>query len=126
MLKALTFAGVLISSAAFIVAQPAQAAQVMIDGRGAAKCSAVTADYAARSTAVANDMMGWAYGYMTRRNMERAAEGKQQVNLQTDKFGPVEMVALMLKFCEEHPDVRYYSAVDALFEVLAEQQNVTS
>jgi hypothetical protein len=126
MLKALTFAGVLISSVVLVAALPAQAAQVMIDGRGSSKCSAVTADYAARPTATANDMMGWAYGYMTRRNMERVAAGKAQVNLQTDKFGPVEMVGLMLGFCEKEPEARYWSAVDALYEVLAQQQGLTS
>ena len=126
MLKALTVAGLLAASMALPIAPRSQAAQIMVDGRGAAKCSVVTSDYKARPTAVANDMMGWAYGYMTRRNFERAASGKVQVNLQTDKFGPVEMVSLMLKFCEENPDVRYYSAVDALFELLAQDQGLTS
>jgi hypothetical protein len=126
MLKALTFAGVLVSSAIIAIAQPAQAASIMIDGRGASRCSDITVDYASHPTAVANDMMGWAYGYMTRRNIERAAAGKTQVNLQTEKFGPKEMVGMMLKFCQDQPDVRYYQAVDALFNVLAQDQGLTS
>jgi hypothetical protein len=127
MFKRLAFVGVLITSAMFAPLIPANAAAgFMVDGRGASKCSQVTTDYAARPTATANDMMGWAYGYMTRRNMERSAASLQQVTLQTDGFGPVEMVAMMLKFCQDHPDVRYVSAVDALFEVLAEKQGLTS
>lgn len=126
MFKRLIVAGVLASASILAPTVPAHAVSFAIDGRGASKCSQITSDYSAHPTATANDMMGWAYGYMTRRNMERAASGLQQVTLQTDSFGPVEMVATMLKFCENQPGVRYVSAVDALYELLMEKQGLTS
>lgn len=97
-----------------------------IDGIGSRQCSAIVAGYKEQPTAVANDMMGWAYGYMTRRNYERAKQGLSQIRLQTEKFGPPQMVALMLGFCGENPDVYYFVAVDALFEVLAKDQGIVS
>src|SRR5262245_62078247 len=103
--------------------QSAQAQDVRVDGIGAKYCSTVVADYKDRPTATANDMMGWAYGYMTRRNFERSAAGLSPVNLQPPGFGPVEMVTLMLGFCNDNPSVRYFQAVDALFEVLREKGN---
>lgn len=109
----------------FSALQTASAQQYMVDGIGASRCATIVADYKDRPTAVANDMMGWAYGYMTRRNMERAAASLSQVNLQPSGFGPVQMVKLMLGFCSENPQVRYYVAVDALFELLREK-GVTS
>lgn len=105
--------------------QSANAQKYIVDGIGASRCATIVADYKDRPTAVANDMMGWAYGYMTRRNIERAAAGLSQVNLQPSGFGPAEMVSLMLNFCADNPQVRYYVAVDALFELLREK-GVTS
>lgn len=99
---------------------------VRVDGIGSRKCTAITAGFKEQPTAVANDMMGWAYGYMTRRNFERAKAGLSQIKLQSEKFGPPEMVALMLRFCEENPEVYYFQAVDALFEILAEEQGIVS
>ena len=97
-----------------------------VDGIGSRQCSEITAAFKEDAKGIANDMMGWAYGYMTRRNFERARAGLTQIRLQSEKFGPVEMVSLMLTFCEDHPSVRYYAAVDALFEILAEEQGIVS
>lgn len=104
----------------------ANAQQHRIDGVGAAKCSAIVAGYASQPTATVNDMMGWAYGYMTRRNIERVNAGLRAVNLQPDGFGPAEMVTLMMNFCQENPEIRYYRAVDALFEIMAKDQGLIS
>jgi hypothetical protein len=106
--------------------QPASAATFNVDGAGSRRCSTIVADFNDRPTAATNDMMGWAYGYMTRRNMERAAAGMTQIQLQSKNFNAADMVTLMLKFCDKNPDVRYYQAVDALFEVLARDQGLTS
>jgi hypothetical protein len=107
---------------------PAASADVTfrVDGIGSRQCSVITAAFQKEPTAVANDMMGWAYGYMTRRNYERARAGLTQIRLQSEKFGPADMVALMLTFCEQNPDVHYYMAVDALFEILAREQGLVA
>jgi hypothetical protein len=128
MSRRLAFLAAFAAMATFAPVETASAADmnVRIDGIGSRQCSSIVAGYKEQPTAVANDMMGWAYGYMTRRNYERARQGLSQIRLQTEKFGPAEMIALMLGFCGENPDVYYFVAVDALFEVLAKDQGIVS
>lgn len=65
-------------------------------------------------------MISWAYGYMTRRNIERTANGLQPVNLQPPGYGPEQMLKTLLGVCEKRPDVPFVIAVDALFDVIRE------
>ena len=126
MLRALTFAGVLFASAICFATPSAVAEDAYIDGVGAMQCSVITATMQTdKAKPLANQLVGWAYGYMTRRNIERATSGKRQVNLQQKDFA-VKMLATMVAVCEKGPDIYYYQAVDAFYDVLMQDQGLTS
>lgn len=126
MLRALAFASLLFAAAIGAGAPSAHAEAAYIDGVGAMQCSAITAAMKTeKAKPLANQLVGWAYGYMTRRNMERAAAGRRQVNLQMKDFS-VKMLAIMLEVCEKGPDLYYYATVDAFYDVLMEEQGITS
>ncbi|MCE9523990.1 MAG: hypothetical protein K8S25_16355 [Alphaproteobacteria bacterium] len=96
-----------------------------IDGIGAAKCSQLTASLKAEPSATANNLLGWSYGYMTRRNIERAGAGQSQVDL-TKGFDEQKMLNIISGFCVDEPEARVVSVVDALFEVLLKNGSLTS
>jgi hypothetical protein len=108
-------------------ATPAAVAEdAYIDGVGAMQCSDITATMKTdKAKSLANQLVGWAYGYMTRRNIERAVNNKRQVNLQQQDFA-VKMLGTMVTVCEKGPDIYYYQAVDAFYEVLMQDQGLTS
>ena len=104
----------------------AEGVRAMIDGIGAAKCSQISADIKTQPSAVVNSLLGWAYGYMTRRNVERAIAGQVQVDLTANAFDEKQLLGIVLGFCEKEPDTRVYQVVDALFEVLLQKGSLTS
>lgn len=126
MLKSLAFAGALFASAICFATPSAVAEDASIDGVGAMQCSDITATMKTdKAKSLANQLVGWAYGYMTRRNIERAVNNKRQVNLQQQDFA-VKMLGTMVAVCEKGPDIYYYQAVDAFYEVLMQDQGLTS
>ena len=95
--------------------------QAFVDGIGAAKCSQIATDIQARPEVVANSLVHWAYGYMTRRNYEQAVKNQTQVDLTKD-FDAKKMLGTMLGICQKNPDVHIIEVVDALYEVMLKDQ----
>jgi hypothetical protein len=125
-LKHLLGATLLASIACLAQPEPSHAAtRVFIDGVGAATCSQVTADIKTNTEVVANSVLHWAYGYMTRRNIEQATRGQTQVDL-SKNFDGERMLGIILAFCEKEPSARIFQVVDALYEVLLKEQSPTS
>ena len=116
--------------ALFASLQPGRAAdtgvQVRIEGVGGALCSEVTTRLAARPEAVVNQIAGWAYGYMSRRNIERGIAGQPQAELTPGKLDAAAMVTVIVGFCEKQPETRLYQIVDAMYEILLEKGSLTS
>lgn len=111
--------------AAFAVLAPLAAAQgdtvrVRVDGIGAAKCSQITTDIKTQPAVVANSVVHWAYGYMTRRNIERGLRGQPQVDIGAT-VSDQKLLQVILSFCGDQPEARIFQVVDALYEVLLEK-----
>lgn len=114
--------------AAFATLAPlatAQAASVRIDGIGAAKCSQITTDIKSQPAVVANSVVHWAYGYMTRRNIERGLRGQPQVDINAT-VSDQKLLQVILSFCGDQPEARIFQVVDALYEVLLEKGSLVS
>jgi len=104
----------------------AESVRVQAAGVGIATCSDVVAKMETNAQAVANQLAGWSYGYMTRRNIERALAGQSQANLTPENFDANQMVGLIVGFCKEQPNTRIYEVVDALYEILLEKGSLVS
>jgi hypothetical protein len=109
---------------AFGAANSAIAQDIRVDGIGAQRCGAVVSAYEANPATIGNSMVSWAYGYMTRRNLERTASGLNPINLQPAGLGPSNMMKLLIGVCERQPNAHFVLAVDALFDYL--RTNYTS
>lgn len=103
----------------------ADSVAVRIDGVGAARCSQITTDIKSQPAIVANSVVHWAYGYMTRRNVERGLRGLPQVNIGAS-VSDQQLLQVILSFCEDKPDARIFQVVDALYEVLLEKGSPVS
>jgi len=101
-------------------------AKVMIDGIGAAKCSQVTTEIKTQRATVTHSLLGWTYGYITRRNVERALAKQSQVDMPALKVGDQQLLSVMLSFCEKEPDTYIFQVVDALYQVLLEKGALTT
>jgi hypothetical protein len=118
--------------AAFAVLAPLQAfsaesgVRVRIEGVGAAQCSEVATRLEKRPEAVVNQIAGWAYGYMSRRNIERGIAGQSQAELTPDNMDAAKLVTVIVGACEKTPDARLYQIVEALYEILLENGTLTS
>ena len=127
MLKAITLTGALVAATLCAATPSAVAADAYIDGVGSMQCSVITTTMKTdKAKALANQLVGWGYGYMTRRNIERANANQRQVNLHNVDDFAVKMLATMMALCEKAPDLYYYMAVDAFYEVLLKEQSPTS
>lgn len=98
----------------------------MIDGIGVAKCSEITADVKTQPSQVANALAQWAYGYITRRNIERGMAGKPQIDLPANGVTPQKLVGTILGVCEEAPDSHVFEVVEAFYRALLQKNNYTS
>lgn len=112
--------------AASLSTASADSVRVRAAGVGIATCSDVVAKIEAHREAVANQLAGWAYGYMTRRNIERALAGQSQAELTPENFNADQLVGLIIGFCKEQPNTRIYEVVDALYEILLEKGSLVS
>jgi hypothetical protein len=110
--------------APFSTAQ-ADSVAVRIDGIGAAKCSQITTDIKTQPAVVANSVVHWAYGYMTRRNIERGLRGQPQVDINAT-VSDQRLLQVILSFCGDQPEARIFQVVDALYEVLLEKGSLVS
>ena len=120
---ALVAALALVASSQFV---RAEGDKVRVDGIGAAQCSEITAGFQTQASPVANQLVGWAFGYMTRRNVERGLAGQSQVNFSSAGVTQEKLVTIILGYCEKDPSTRIYQIVDALYEVLLEKGSLTS
>lgn len=108
--------------AATFAAAPLAAAdtKVHLDGIGAMKCTAIVTGLKERPAEAANAVLGWTYGYMARRNIERGAAGKPQVaysNTEAEKI-----IGIIQGFCSEaeNADARLFQIADSLYDILLE------
>src|SRR5262245_51658859 len=90
--------------------------QIMIDGIGAAKCSDVNAAIKTKPDEVANAVANWSFGYLTRRNVERAMAHQNQIDLPAKGVTPTKLLDVVLGVCQTQPEHRVYEVVDALYE----------
>jgi hypothetical protein len=117
---------VAIAFAASLNTSRAEGVQVRIEGVGAALCSEVTARLQERPEGMVNQIVGWAYGYMSRRNIERGIAGQPQAELSPGKLDAAAMASIIVGACEKKPDARLYEVVDAMYEVLLQNGSLTS
>jgi hypothetical protein len=114
-----------IAALAPIQTAEADSVRVRVDGAGRALCSEITRDIKTEPTAVANAVLHWAYGYMTRRNVERAVAGQSQVDIGAT-VDDRQLLGVILAVCEKEPSMRLFQVVDTLYEVLLEKGSLTS
>lgn len=122
MLKHLAAAAAVASLAVFSsMPSRADTVRVSIDAIGAAQCKTVLTTLDAQPTATANAITGWTYGYMTRRNMERALSKQNQVDFKNDKITQEKVLVLLVAGCTEFPERRLFEIADAFYEVLLQE-----
>jgi hypothetical protein len=94
--------------------------KVHIDGIGAMKCTAIVTGLKERPAEAANAVLGWTYGYMARRNIERGAAGKPQVAYSSTEAEKI--IGIIGGFCseKENADARLYQIADSLYDILLE------
>ena len=118
-------AGSLLVAAALAAAQPASAEnKTYIDGIGAMKCSAIAVGLKDDPAKAANAILGWTYGYMARRNMERSAAGKPYV--QYGEGSADRILNTINGFCsdKENADARLFQIADTLYNIFSEETPV--
>jgi hypothetical protein len=122
MLKQFAASAVVASLAVFAPMQSqADTVTVSMDGIGAAQCTKILANLESQPSATANAITGWTYGYMTRRNMERAVAKQNQVDFKGDKITQEKVLVLLIAGCKEFPDRRLYEIADASYEALLQE-----
>jgi hypothetical protein len=118
-------AGSLLIAAAIAVAPSANAeTKVYVDGIGTMKCSAILVGMKNEPAKAANAILGWTYGYMARRNVERGSAGQSQVEYA--EVDPEKVLGTITGFCGENPDVRLFQIVDSLYGIMLEESAKTS
>jgi hypothetical protein len=111
-------------AAALALAPPAAAeTSVSVDGIGIMKCSAIISNLKQEPTKATNAILGWALGYMGRRNVERAVAGQTQVDYY--KVPPEKILGVITGFCGENPDTRLIEIADTFYEVLLKENAPT-
>lgn len=113
----------------FLAALPAahaESVRVAVDGIGASTCGEFLSDVKAQPAEVSNAVAGWALGYMTRRNFERAKAGETQVDFASAKLTGSQVLGYVGLVCEKQADLRIFQVVDAVYEVLLEKGSLTS
>ena len=118
-------AGVLAATILFAPLAAADNVKVAIDGIGAMKCTSMLKGLKEEPTKAVNAIIGWSFGYMTRRNVERAIAGKGQLEFR-DKVTPDAVLNVVSGFCEKNGDARLFEIIDTLYEVLLEDTAITS
>ncbi len=109
--------------AAIAAVPPAAAAETKayIDGIGAMKCSAILVGMNKEPDKAANAILGWTYGYMARRNIERSAAGKS--NAEYGNVDPEKVLGTITGFCGEagNADARLFQIADTLYNIILEE-----
>ena len=113
-------AGAMFATALATAQLAAAETKVHLDGIGAMKCTAIVTGLKERPAEAANAVLGWTYGYMARRNIERGAAGKSQVaysNTEAEKI-----LGIIGGFCSEaaNADARLFQIADSLYDILLE------
>ena len=119
------FAASLIVAASLTPLAAAQNVKVAIDGIGAMKCTSILSGLKDEPTKAVNAIVGWSFGYMTRRNVERAVAGQNQVEFR-DKVTPERVLNVVSGYCEKNGDTRLFEIIDALYTILLEDSAVVS
>ena len=104
----------------------ADSVKVAVDGIGAMKCSSMLTGLKDEPTKAVNAIVGWSFGYMTRRNVERSIAGKSQLEFREGKVTPDGILNVVSGFCEKNSDARLFQIIDALYEALLEDTAITS
>ena len=119
------FAASLIVAASLTPLAAAQNVKVAIDGIGAMKCTSILSGLKEEPTKAVNAIVGWSFGYITRRNVERAVAGQNQVEFR-EKVTPERVLNVVSGFCEKNSDARLFEIIDALYTILLEDSAIVS
>ena len=118
-------ASIFIAAASLTPLAAADNVKVSIDGIGAMQCTSVLKGLKEEPTKAVNAIVGWSFGYMTRRNVERALSNQNQLEFR-DKITPDAVLNVVSGFCEKHGDTRLFEIIDAMYEALLADTAITS
>ena len=101
----------------------AEGVRVKIDAIGGVQCSQILTDFKEKPIVIGNAVTGWVFGYMARRNAERATAKRSQVDFRAQSVTQEYVLNVIIKTCDKHPELRLFEVAEALYGVLIKKSD---